>query len=207
MALNIISDPLGFPMIRMPGMDFYIHYFPVTKLQFERFISLSNKPGYGDRWYNEILSLNSRISHLKLNRENYEGAFISGVTPQEALDFVQWLGKGYRLPDIQQWRQAYKSLKSAGDIKMDFSGIEKGTVGYKFVKSMERSPGNLFELSFMKNGFAEWVQEKDDYCGLGSPRSSFHQNLNNPESENWVPFNKNKRIHFFSFRAIKETDN
>lgn len=202
MALNFILDLSGFPMVKLEKKGFYIHLLPVTRYQFERFICSSGKKGYGDSWYETIESLNHRVSPAKIDSSNYEGAFISGVTPAEAMDFIGMMGANYDLPTVEEWREAYLFLKNVTGSGNDFSVSLSEGVAAKVMKSIARLPGNFFDKTFMNNCLVEWVRKGNGFAGLGSPRSTFHENAYNPEVDIWRPFNVNNRMHFFGMRGV-----
>lgn len=206
MALDFILDPLGFPMIKLDKKGFFIHLLPVTRCQFERFISRTEKQGYGDSWYEVIESLNHRVSPAKINPDNYEGTFISGVTPAEALDFISLLGKNYDLPTVEEWREAYLFLRKETGSVTDFPVSLPGGPAVKILGSVAKFPGSFFDKTFMNNCLVEWVRKGKSFAGLGSPRPQFHENAYNPEVDLWRPFNVNNRMHFFGFRAILRAD-
>ncbi len=207
MALNFILDPLGFPMVKLEKTGFYIHLLPVTRYQFERFICRSGIKGYGDSWYEIVESLNHRISPVKIDHTNYEGAFISGITPMEAMDFICFLGKDFDLPTVEEWREAYhyfgKEIGSGNEFPVSLS---EG-IAAKVMKSITKLPGGFFDKTLMNNCLVEWVRMGKEYAGLGSPRPAFHENVYNPESDIWKPFNISNRMHFFGFRGIMRAGN
>ncbi len=42
-----------------------------------------------------------------------ERLFITGLWPDEALAFARWLGEGFDLPTLAEWRAIYAALKRA----------------------------------------------------------------------------------------------
>ena len=206
MALNFILDPFGFPMVKSEKRKFYIHLLPVTRYQFERFICSSGKTGYGDSWYDIIESLNHRVSPAKIDSTNYEGAFISGITPTEAMDFISLMGENFDLPTVEEWREAYRFLeKETGSVKNFSVSLSEG-IAAKVMKSITKLPGSFFDKTFMNNCLVEWVRDGKGFAGLGSPRPTFHENAYNPEVDIWRPFNVNNRMHFFGLRAVRREE-
>ena len=80
-------DPCGFPVIPVESLGLSVHLLPVAKVQFERFLAEPND--YGDSWYEELLALNPRSSHTRLDNETRERAFLTGVVPEEARAFAK----------------------------------------------------------------------------------------------------------------------
>lgn len=206
MALNFILDPSGFPMVKLDKQNFFIHLLPVTRYQFERFICASPKKEYGDSRYEAIETMNPRVTPAKIDSSNYEGVFISGITPEEALDFLNFQGEGFDLPKVEEWQDAYRYLKNHAEFVREFPEFSSEGITGKILKRISELPGNFFDKTFMNNCLVEWVRDGKSFAGSGSPRSSFHENAYNPESEIWRPFNTNKRMRHFGFRGVKRME-
>ncbi len=56
---QLTFDKAGFPMLRVRKVGAF-HLWPVTKFQFEQFMSETGR--YGDKWYDSILSLNKPVT-------------------------------------------------------------------------------------------------------------------------------------------------
>jgi len=203
MAIDIVFDPIGFPLMRLDDMDFYIHLLPIAKIQFERFICSVNKAGYGDKWYETSIRLNPRISPSRINENNYEKAFISGILPNEAVEFAHWLGKDYKLPTYKQWRQAYRLAKTAPDIGSFIESSKIDGMSKKILDGLTAFLRDTLSLTLMNNGLVEWVRGNDEFLGLGSPRPSFYENAYDPEIDSWRPFKTSRRMPFFGFRLVR----
>lgn len=201
-SVEIIADPFGFPMFKTGGMDFYMHLWPVSKVQFERFIYETNTPGYSDGWYDSVLSLNPRITARKINRDNYEGAFITGITPPDAAAFSRRIGDDFEIPEGSRWREAFGELESLAEKGLNLpAGLnEQAKI---MAEKLARISTNILDFTLMKNGLVEWVMSGGRYLGLGSPRASFHENVYDPMMDYWKPFNINSPMSFFGFRLIR----
>ncbi len=81
---------------------------PVTKIQFERFLAESHN--LGDDSYKEALRLNPSVSHQQFTPDNREQLFVTGILPQEALNFARWMGNEFDLPTVEEWRFIYDAL-------------------------------------------------------------------------------------------------
>lgn len=191
-------DKVGFPMIRVHRIGQF-HLWPVSKLQFERFICETR--GYGDGWYDEVLGLLPRVSLRRMCEDNYEGAFIAGVLPQEALAFAKWLGDGFDLPTVEEWRHLHLRLREAKRLKLLDAGLspEAMTI-WKNLTSFRSRP---LEVGLVESGLVEWVRRKDrSYAGLGSPRSCFYHHVWNPMTDEVSTIHKERRVRYFGFRLI-----
>ena len=199
---KLIVDKTGFPQAVVPGVG-AIHLWPVTKFQFEQFMSETNR--CGDKWYEPILSLNQRISFKYFTPDNYEKLFITGILPGEAMDFARWLGEDFDLPTEEEWKIYYRFINNRDNLSFPAGlSIPALTIGQKLGKFLH-TPG---KLSLLQGGVLEWVKgggrhkESYQYVGRGVPRSSFLPNAWTPLDPSIKGFNDNKRVYYFGFRLI-----
>lgn len=89
----------------MEGWDYYISLFPVSKYQFERFMAEEGprRGLYTDRWYRDILRGNPRRSWKRCEERPWE-LFLTGVSMEGIVPFLKYLGRGYRLPEVDEWK-------------------------------------------------------------------------------------------------------
>jgi hypothetical protein len=175
-------DGSGYPLIYVEPLGSFVHLFPVTKAQFERFITSANKPGFGDAWYAERLRMNPRASYTSHEPPNLDNLFITGITVDEAASFSKWLGRRYSLLSKEGWRTCYEWLgtQAAGSAPSELSERLAGDALaiWEIVHHQCRErqhPPTLRELSLMTRGVLEWVVELEGrYCGVGEPASSIH---------------------------------
>lgn len=199
MRIRLISDKTGFPLLVNEIWHFAIHLWPVTKAQFEIFMSETGK--YGDLWYEEVLRLNPRTSIRDISQENYEGLFLSGILPEEARDFAAWMGDDYDLPETKEWRKFYKLLKNIPlHLSIDCSLSLQADYIWKGIRSFSE---DFFDFSLIGKGLVEWVRAKNTMIGLGSPRGSFHSNAWNPLEDEILPIDLTQRLSYFGFRLIR----
>src|SRR4051794_29027663 len=111
-----LDDRTGFPMLHLPELNGYLHWLPVTKIQFEYFICDEPDDHFGEQWYAEIRRQNPRVSPNDVRAENYWHAFLTGITPQEARRFARWSGADYALPTLDEWCTAWQTLKRYGAV-------------------------------------------------------------------------------------------
>ena len=186
-------------MVVMRGVGTF-HLWPVTKFQFEQFMSENNR--YGDEWYEKILSLNKRISYRNFSGIDYERLFITGVLPHEAIAFARWLGKGFDLPTEAEWKKFYKAISN---VVFD-SHSQPSALSTPAVTLWKRRAGFLqtpLEFSCLQGGVVEWVKGENRYAGRGAPRYSFFPNAWNPPDDSIRVIDKKERIIYFGFRLIK----
>ena len=193
--MKITVDEIGSPLIEVKGLG-AINAWPVTKFQFERFIAETNS--FGDKWYDAVLNLNPRVSYKHFDVDNYEKLFMAGIRPREALEFAHWLGPGYDLLTVDEWRAFYNALgvhtvpEFHGELSISASHIWN---------QLARQSSTLKDLTLMHNGLIEWVKKGSKFVGLGSPRASFLHNVFNPMTDEWVPLKD--RVFYLGFRLIR----
>src|SRR5262245_13463491 len=100
-ATMFVNDRSGAPMIRVASIGAYVHWLPVTKLQFEYF--LCDQPGnrFDQKWYDDVLKVHkqnepsgtgpARVSPAMVRRDNYYRALLTGIRPTEIAPFISWL--------------------------------------------------------------------------------------------------------------------
>jgi len=173
-------DNSGYPLIFVDPLDAYIHLFPVTKAQFERFIASGRQADYGDEWYAELLALNPRISYRSPDIQVRERLFMTGITTDEAVSFGRWLGRDHKLLTAEEWSICYEwfAEQSAPSLPLELAErLSRDALAIWDIVQVQwldqRGQTNLQELSLMKQGILEWVVERPGrYCGLGDPASS-----------------------------------
>lgn len=213
--MQLYFDKTGFPVIYVS--EFQVHLLPITKVQFERF--LAENLSFGDIWYEEVLSINPRVSYRNFTSENREGIFITGILPSEIDFFIKWMGNNFRLPTLREWRKIYYELKNKPFKEEIFENFILQTKSEQARIIMERlleqlkhevtfrrifyKELNWVEVTLMYYGLVEWVKEERGYVGLGAPRPSFYPNLWNPLKDIVYPLKTTERLFYFGFRLIR----
>jgi len=108
--MDCCFDRTGFPYIELKDPALAVSLLPLTKLQFEYY--LADLTPQGDNWYEELLTLNPRVSPQRFTPEQRERLFLTGLLPAEAEAYAAWLGDGYRLPTVAEWRAIYRCFQS-----------------------------------------------------------------------------------------------
>jgi hypothetical protein len=200
-------DPIGYPMIKIPPLDAYVHLFPITKSQFEQFLADKRSLGYGDAKYAQLLALNPRLSPFADSFANYERLFVTGIIPKDIKAYIQWSGSGFRLPDYQEWVTTFRWLKQQ-DLSVLPAELEHlldpraSSLWNGLLKELR--PETLLDLSLMKFGLIEWIQTTDQqYAGMGLPRQSFrrgYHEITNPYQPTLTMLEQ--RSKYFGFRLM-----
>lgn len=176
-------DNSGYPLVFVEPLGAYVQLFPVTKPQFEKFISADARRQYGDKWYEDVITLNPRASYRSSYVPAREQLFMTGVTSGEALAFGRWLGRNYSLLTAEEWSICNRwfgeqtAPAAPPDLHNRLSRDALGIWELVEAQCLEQNwPPTLRELSLMTQGILEWVVEHSGrYCGLGDPASSKSQ--------------------------------
>lgn len=195
--MRFSSDRLGFPFLRIEELDLGVQLLPVTKLQFERFLAEPN--AYGDSWYEAALAINPRVSSARVEASTRERVFTTGVLPEEALDFARWIGPGYDLPTVAEWRAIRDAVSRLPDPAEVVSALRRSLGRISDCLPTSTVP----EFMLMEGGLVEWVRDGAGYAGLGAPRPESHPNLWRPMSEVVRPIRPTDRLPYFGFRLVK----
>lgn len=183
-------DATGYPLIRIDPLRCFMHLFPVSRPQYERYMAANRRLGYDDRYYQEILQLRSRASCFSREPAPFGQLLMTGVTTEEAMSFGKWLGQDYTLFSAVDWEICYNwlakraaplvstGLKSRlsrdaralweiierrhrGLSSSEFT-IHQAAVGMSYWERPEDRPQylSLADLSLHSGGILEWVTER-----------------------------------------------
>lgn len=221
--MEVIFDKVGFPLVKVPSQDFWIHMWPVTKIQFEHFLSDEPNPDRNASWYDQILANSPRITPARVTTRNYWQLFIAGIHPENEIPaFVEWIGKDYSLPTANEWITAYKSFATQESIPDLIATLKEhestgrsdplvDVISQKIqlvVPELAKSANISFaDQCLMRRGMMEWVKltgESSDWGGLGKPVSvagwpSTTANIDQGQPE----IVRTLSIRHYGFRLIK----
>ncbi len=212
-------DKSGFPMVRIDEIEAYIHWLPITKVQFEYFLCAVPDSRFDANWYDEVLALNQRVSPNGIRANNYWKALLSGIMPDEAQRFARWCGNGFTIPTLKEWFEAYQYLKAlppkSPEIIEEMGALrERVKTVLTRIESVSdkaiRETGydrTLADQMLMRMGVMEWVECPDhrfDWGGMGQPHPTFHGGLFTPDhGQPSVPNNPDKeRLYNYGLRLI-----
>lgn len=183
-------DRTGFPMVWREEVAAYVHWVPVTKVQFEYFICDAPDAHFDSTWYDEILDLNPRVTPGEVSVGNYWRSFLTGLRPSEAQRFASWSGDGYRLPTDSEWSTLYGRLRAqpAETLstleRLDTPNQRARTLLERFSHvaqaSLQGQAPSLASQMLFRFGALEWVQvgRPPAAWGLrGEPLPAFCGNL------------------------------
>lgn len=199
------SDKTGFPLVPVLSAGVEVQLLPVCKVQFERY--LAETRAHGDAWYDSLLALNPRTSYRRFTTEERERIFLTGLLPEEVEGFAQWLGDGYRVPTISEWRLVYSALgrEQAGPALAEFTARNGNHPAGVLLARLAQLTGarTLLDLSLMNGGVVEWVRKEFDWVGVGAPRPNFMPNLWNPLNDELKPLRNGTRLPYFGCRLVR----
>ncbi len=201
-------DPAGYPLVYAPPLGAFVHLFPVAKPQFEAFLAGAPSPARRDAWYGGLLALNPRLSPWSASLASYEQLFVTGLLPEDASAFASHLGPGFRIPDVDSWRTAYRWLAEQ-ELSIPPAGLE-----YEMAPAARRiwqglvaalRPRTLLDLSLMQGGVLEWATAADGhFVALGKTRDAFDPNYRDPLRDRpWEPTTPIRRSKRFGMRLMR----
>ena len=202
--MSQLCDPTGFPLIPLPELAVAVQLLPLTKVQYECFLSQPGLPG--DLHYEQLLELNPRVSCGAVTERNREGLFVTGILPAEAEQVAQWFGTAWRIPSKEEWQSIYGAL--AGN-SHPFDSCDRQTLSRLAAKTIDalqaRScPSGLLERCLFRGGILEWVRFDGEWGGLGEPRPEFASYLIDPaHGDPIVPIRSDRRMKEFGARLIR----
>jgi hypothetical protein len=212
---QLILDTTGFPMIWVGDIQAYVHCLPVTKIQFEYFLSDGPSLEFNEEWYDTILTLNPRVSPRSINRSNYWKLFLTGIKPEEIGSYAEWCGDDYDTLNVNEWKCLLRYFIRSPFQKNIYSDLELGNrqeILLKKVTSVieELCRGELSQAEqfFYRYGVMEWVRSinySQDWVGFGQTVAGFQSSMRTADMETpEVPRNPDRnRLHYYGFRLIK----
>lgn len=217
MAASVLTDRAGFPMIHVEGLDGYLHWLPVTKIQFEAFLCEHPSATFDQQWYDEILSLNPRISPRAVQATNYWQSFITGITPGEAERYADWCGADYALLHQKEWIDTYHRLREMPPRSVaDLTALNLAPRIRSLIERLDavfraQSPnGSLADQMFLRLGVKEWVvcggPKQSPWGAWGQPNRAFFGSIRDDleaTSPVFPPEVETRRLHAFGFRLIR----
>jgi hypothetical protein len=212
-------DPTGFPMAWVEAIGAYMHWLPVTRAQFERFLRHVPESRADAGWYDHLLALNPRVAPARIRPENYSNALLTGVVPSEAQRFAARLGEGFAIPTLEQWLLTYSSLAAlpAGrvvppaltrvldePVRTLLLRIENALAASS---ARPRRRRTLADQMLLRGGLLEWVEQTGAparWVGIGEPRGLARGIRVSPERGPVAPDRPELfRSYLFGFRLIR----
>jgi len=196
-------DRTNFPLIAVERVGLEVHLLPVTKWQFEQFVAESGV--LEQARYQKMLALNPAFPAGEFTVEERERLFVTGILPAEAQTFARWLGQGFDLPTVAEWRKIYTSLEGTSlpkhDLAAELADTPAGTVLAQLTRQLD--PLLMADLALLRGGLVEWARQEQNWVGLGAPRPQFYSNLWDPLFNEVKPIRPGERLPYFGFRLVR----
>ncbi len=230
MNTNIVLDPARFPMIRVDRLGGYLHWLPMTKIQFEHFLWDATPPGLDQAWlartYENRPERNPRISPQAVGTPaDVWKLFLTGVAPCEAAEYAAWASgacddERYALPTVDQWKAAYAELEARKEgvleeiLRMPDLAPLAGRLLRQVARHLALDGKPLVEQMLMTGGVLEWVdaaaltQLQSPYALMGAPRiAPLPAALERPEVHGFPRTSSEQRMRHraHGFRLVRLT--
>lgn len=195
----ILFDITGFPLIRRDDWDYAIGLFPVSKYQFEHFMA-EQGPSVGiytDEWYKDLLHLNPRSTWKRYDERPWE-MFLTGISPADIKPFLDYLGQGFRLPKVEEWRKVLEHSEEIQKIRHP--------ILHKITDKRIPLPVSLWiekgVFPLAKEGLIEMVMDDGDLRYIGRPYNKFLSNTWSAKMVRDINWDVARRL--LGFRVVKE---
>ncbi len=182
MSMQLYCDRSGWPWVRL-SLDLACSLLPITKMQFELYLAEPGPPG--PAWYEELLQVNPRCPARHFRDSEREHLFLTGITPEEALAFGNWLDPGTDLPTWEEWRFIYQALATTNKrlpITKSFEKLSLAPTARSVIDGLQSISRlmTLGQIGLAQEGVLEWVRHNREFGGCGKPRPNFWATTANP---------------------------
>ena len=221
--LNLTLDRTKFPMLWIDAIDAYMSWVPITKVQFEYFLCDRPEPRFNEKWYDEVLARNARVSPGKIRHNDYWRALITGVTPDDAKAFAEWCGhdsdETYELPTRKEWFDAYQALRVQEALPFSvlatleltrraetlLQKLDAAAEKFQSQGTQKESQRSLADSMLMHDGVFEWViDEENRWGGAARPHPELGGGLINLDGGRpKYPTQVDPPPQYYGFRLIK----
>jgi hypothetical protein len=204
--MRLFTDHIGYPWIELDHR-LAVSLLPITKYQFEAF--LSEPGGLSNSWYEQLIAINPRCSWRNFEDARREQLFMTGVFPQEALQFAKWLGEEYDLPTAGEWRhidEALRKLKGTAPTVETFLREALSHAAERLITRLVRVSRiqSWHGLTLMRRGIMEWVHVGEKFGCHGVTRPNFWPMTHNPRVDPpQLPLKSNRRNKQCGFRLVR----
>ena len=199
----ITSDRTGFPLIAVEEAGVEVHLLPITKIQFHHFVVAPTL--VNEARYQEMLAVTPATTPQGFTAASREQLFVSGVLPEEAIAFARWLGEGFDLPTVKEWRDVLAAMRRTPPPRRNLlvEAVEgpARVILKKFKEQLHIR--SMADFALMRGGLVEWVRGDKELVGLGLPRPEFHPNLWDPLVNEIKPIHLDERVPYFGFRLVR----
>lgn len=220
LPLRFEIDATGFPLVWVQAIAAWMHWLPVSKLQFETFLRQARHRGFDAAWYDHVLALNPPVAPARVHSENYRNALLTGILPSEAQRFAAWLGEEFAVPTLDQWllawselasRPAERGLPAALALRLEEPArtlLTRIDSALSVTAAGARRHRTLADQMLLRWGVLEWVEQQGEparWVGIGEPPRLARGVRVSPERGPVLPDRpKAFRSYLFGFRLIRK---
>jgi len=199
MPFTLIFDRSGFPLVRHVDWQFHIALFPVSKYQFERFLSAAGPSDrmFTDDWYRDLLERNPRCGWHNWGKTPWR-LFVSGMESEAVQEFLAFCGPGFRLPMCNEWAMLLDEARELHRFRD------------QIIAECARAPApvrywigaGLFPLAH--EGMLELVTDRGRMRCVGKPFYDYHPSLWNANTVRDINNMQDHLGAILGFRAVME---
>ncbi len=184
------NPPIWLLRFTVDGRELWVQALPTLKYQFEAFATTTGD--LDNAWYqaSQIAPADNspvpwRTGPSRLTADNYEGAFIGGLTADEALRFARQLHPRAGVPTLELWRKLYAHTRRRHDNLPDLLPEADREFGEFLAPLQSRlQPSTLAQAMLLEGGLLEWAElpvfEGSTWRLIGRPRRELLQLAFNP---------------------------
>ncbi len=200
-------DITGFPLVALPELALEVGLLPVTRAQFDFY--LGDRPRLSPEAFEEMTRTSPRSSWRGPVAEAFESLFVTAIRPDEAAEFAQWLGAGFRLPRDKEWRAIDTALGTFAGKCQPIQAIVSNARLHPAARtilawSTSRTSTTWRSAGLFENGLLEWVKRSAGGFGLqGRPRTSLLRIVHNPQVHEAIVPRMEERHAAFGFRLVR----
>ncbi len=199
--MSFCFDRTGFPLFFIPDLAIEVHLLPVTWAQLKSYTAQAGV-SQADQWWQDAPTTIQGIAAGEL-----EKLFVTGILPEESLAFARWMGEGFDLPTLDEWRAIYRALdcEPISVCQSMLQSVDNPARAVLEALLAQTQAQSLLDLSLMRGGLLEWVSQDTEWLGRGQPRQAFFPNLFDPlsDKDDQIRPIQIKRSRYFGFRLVR----
>jgi hypothetical protein len=227
-------DPLGFPMVWVHALKAYVHWMPMTRIQFELFLARGGAEELNADWYAKRCESDRRPSAADLTSENFAQCLLTGVLPEEAQIIADWLGPDFQLLTHDEWVTVLRAADQEEAEPVDWAALPAMSMASPRCIELLRALGTLplqgpwglpapeapdgyhppkrADQMLLRGGVLEWVhtgRPEAPWGGLGQVHHTLHRRIPDLFDEDVVIPRQptEERIGYFGFRLARKASN
>lgn len=189
-SCSLGDPPIWLLRFTVDRRELWVQALPTLKYQFEAFAATAE--GFDNAWYeaSQITPAHNspipwRTTPSSLTSDNYEGAFVGGLTADEAIRFARRVHPHAVLPTLELWRALYNHTRGREEDLSRFLAEPDAAHGTYLTSLQTRlRPTDLAQAMLLEGGLLEWAElplfEGSAWRLIGRPRRELLQLAFNP---------------------------